>query len=165
MSTSPGSNTLGERRSPVSFAKGTVYTSLISTCRNQQWELWVQAECNVLTALCCQRHTCTQAVSSQAFMLAHITCRERGPIQHVLCREMEAAMLLEGADLDGAETEDTSGPLSATLAVQVWPKPVFRMPRSAFADLTGLPGRSCACDAGDESEDEVSMAGPQLAHD
>ena len=98
-------------------------------------------------------------------MLARMTCQERGTIEHGLCREMDASMLLEGADLDGAEAEDTSGPLSATLAVQVWPKPVFRMPRSAFADLTGLPGRSRACDAGNESEDEVSMAGPQLAHD
>ena len=77
---------------------------------------------------------------------------------------MDAAMLLKGAYPDGPDAEDTSGPLSATLAVQVWPEPVFRMPRSAFADLTGLPARSRACDAGDKSEDEVSMAGPQLAH-
>ena len=80
------------------------------------------------------------------------------------CREVDAGMLVDGAYLDGADAEDTSGPLSATLAVQVWPTPVFRMPRSAFADLTGLPGRSRARGAGDESEDEVSMAGPHLAH-
>ena len=74
-------------------------------------------------------------------------------------------MLLDRANLGDADAEDISGPLSATLEVQVWPKPVFRMPRSAFADLTGLPARSCACDAGDESEGEVSRAGFQLAND
>ena len=110
-------------------------------------------------------HMHAGCVQLRVSMLAHTACQELGFTCHGLCREVDAARLLDGANLDDANNEDTSGPLSATLELQVWPKPVFRMPRSAFADLIGLPARSRACDAGDDSEGEVSMAGPRLAHD
>ena len=157
----------GERRSPGSFAKGSVCTCLSYEAAPAQFAKGTVGRAERAMVI----------PDSPPMPVAHMHAGCVAPCIHAgtqdlqrvqchlswACREVDAGLHLDGADLDGADAEDTSGPLSATLAVQVWPKPVFRMPRSAFADLTGLPGRSRACNASDESEDEVSMAGPHLA--
>lgn len=108
----------------------------------------------------------TQALyTCSAYELPHGSkphiCRWAALTLSLKYRELDAAIFLDRSVLCGAE--DTSPPPpSATLELQVWPQPVFRMQRNAFDAGPAPELDPCANDNDSASEGAASTAGMAL---